>query len=229
MKARVTLWVVLSLLATAIALLCGCQAAEPTPVSIDTGLPATPDVATSTPPPVTPPASVDASVPAEWLIYDDAVYGFSIAYPADWMTKDLPMGGPGTPDDWPVQKMVVFFPASMAASLDRSGPPDPNAPAAIPPFSVEVCTGTVAQFRRAYPEPGMVEEGLEVNGLSMVVERDMNEDFNTVRYVYSQATTPDTRVVVVDAISGFSERAAANPEYLRIIARAAASVELAGE
>jgi len=211
--------VVLCPMVAAVLLLTGCDGALKTPEGVD----AAPQ---STSLPTTQPVSAESGVPADWQVYHDSVYGFRFSYPADWSYKVMDVGGPGVPDDWPVKAMVTFFPQSMTEALDRSGPPDPNAPPAIPPFSVEVCVGSMEQFRRAYPEPGMIEEGLELDGASMVVERETRDDRNTIRYVVSNPADPDVRVVLVDVITGFSERAEAEPAYLRVIAQAAASIEL---
>lgn len=176
-----------------------------------------------------PGAPAEAEPPADWQMYYDNVYGFNLAYPAGWQYKVMEMGGPGMSDDWPVKAIVSFFPAELADVMNHQGPPDPNAPPAIPPFNVEVFVGPMEQFRRAYAEPGQIEKGLVINGASMVVERDTYEDFNTVRYVYSHPADPNVRVVLVDVISGFKDRAAANPEYMDVIARVITTLEFAGE
>ncbi len=175
-----------------------------------------------------PAAPAEPGAPGDWQTFSDNVYGFNLAYPAGWQYKVQDMSGSGMPDDWPVKAAVSFFPESLAEAMNRQGPPDPNAPPAIPPFSVEVFVGATEEFRRAYPEPGLIEEEREINGASVVVERDTYEDFNTVRYVYTHPTAPNVRVVLLDVISGFTDRAAANPEYLDVIARVVASLEFIG-
>ncbi len=98
-----------------------------------------------------------------WQTYEDCDYGFRLLHPPAWSYKQMAMSGPGMPDDWPVISAVVFYPDSMAEALNHEGPPDPNAPNVVPPFSIEVYVGPQAEFRRAYPEPGATET-IDVNG-----------------------------------------------------------------
>ncbi|MBN2393489.1 MAG: hypothetical protein JXR84_22340 [Anaerolineae bacterium] len=231
MKTRFTICLCSILMILALAL-SGCTTA---PGDAATAPPAAPtDV-----PPTTEPVLVEPGTPpessADWQTYYDNVYGFRLAYPAGWQYKVQEMGGPGMPDDWPVKAIVSFFPAALADVMNHQGPPDPNAPPAVPPFNVEVFAGPMEEFRRAYAEPGLIEEGLVINGASMVVERDTADtehpydDFNTVRYVYSHPADPNVRVVLLDVISGFKDRATANPEYIEVIRRVITTLEFTGE
>ncbi len=220
MKAK---WVVFvgSMLILLVLVLSGCESLPATPEGVD----AAPKPTEAPPdPPAAPPVPADPETPSDWQSYEDSMYAFRIAYPADWTYKSMDMGGPGMPEDWPVEAIVTFFPQSLSEVLNREGPPDPNAPPAVPPFNIEVCVGPLEQFRRAYPEPGSVET-LEINGVSVTVERDTHEDFNTTRYVFTHPEDENIRVVLIDVISGFSERAKANPEYVDLLPRIFATFE----
>jgi len=227
MKTRFTVYLCSVLMVLALTL-SGCN---PAPGDAATASPVT---ATEVPPTtepilVEPEETPEPGVPADWQPYFDNVYGFRLAYPTDWQYKVMEMGGPGMPDDWPVKAIVSFFPTAMAEVMNHQGPPDPNAPPAVPPFNVEVFAGPMEQFRRAYPEPGQIEEGMVINGASMVVERDAYEDFNTVRYIYTHPADTQVCVVLLDVISGFKDRAAANPEYIEVIRRVITTLEFTGE
>lgn len=177
----------------------------------------------------TPGGTPNVGMPTDWQTYTDNIFGFRLGYPADWKYKVQEMGGSGMPDDWPVKAALIFFPEELAEAMNHEGPPDPNAPPAIPPFSVEVVVGSMEALRRVYPEPGRTDEGMVINGASVVVERDTYEDFNTVRYIATHPGDPNVRVVLLDVISGFKDRAAANPEAIEVIRRAVSTLEFTGE
>ena len=104
------------------------------------------------------------------------------------------------------------------------GPPDPNATNVVPPFSIEVCVGPEAEFRRAYPEPGSTET-INANGVVVTIERDTYEDLNTYRYVYQHPLDETIHVVLIDVITGFSQRAQKDPEVLALIPQIAANLQ----
>lgn len=165
---------------------------------------------------------------SEMQLYVDSQYGFQIAYPLDWTYKSTDMNGPGMPDDWPVESATLFFPASIADDMNREGPPDPNAPSVVAPFSIEVFVGPVEQFRRAYPDPA-IEETMQVNGIEVTIEKDNYDDYNSIRYIFSHPVDETIKVILVDVLSGFSDRVKANPEYSEIIQNVVTTFEFTGE
>ncbi len=143
-----------------------------------------------------------------WQTFTDAEYGFALSYPPDWTVKELEADGPGVPEDWPVVRVMQFFPSAWAEAL--SGSPDPNGPPAFAPLSLEVCVGPWEQFRRVYIEPSH-SESLVLGGEQVTLEREViNEQISLSRYVFQEPGNPDVRVVLIDYVSGFPDRAAGN-------------------
>ena len=148
--------------------------------------------------------------PEGWPVYRDETYGFALSYPPGWTVQEVPVDGPGTPDDWPIVETLLVLPAEWAAQLERKGPPDPTRPPVVAPLHVEVCVGPLAQYRRAYAEPGQ-SEAIEINGLSVSVERDVMSDQITLeRYVFTHPQDGELRVVLSDMLTGFQERVQGN-------------------
>lgn len=168
-------------------------------------------------PPATPEETVPdpssegkTEIPADWQTFVDEAYGFRLAYPADWMWRELEMGGAGQPDDWPVLRMVTLFPQAWEEALTPSGPPDPTAKPVVAPLGLEVFVGPEEQFRRAYVEPTRTETR-QVNGLTMVIEyEDMGPDFFVARYIFQDPQNPEVRVSLIDYLTGFPERLEGN-------------------
>ncbi len=163
-------------------------------------------------PQVAPSASTeqDAGQTANWQTFQDMEYGYTLRYPQDWAYQELSVTGPGMPDDFPIQRMLIFFPAAMAESLgnEGGGPPDPNQPPVIAPLHLQVCLGDETELRRAFSEPTTVETR-EVNGTPMVYEESaITAEIAEIRYIFQHPHNPDLRVVFSDAMTGFPERAA---------------------
>ena len=162
----------------------------------------------------------------DWPVISDETYGFQLAYPEDWMYKDLSPQGAGMPDDWPVERVVIFYPQAWADRFEHSGPPDPDAPPAIPALSLEVCVGSEEQFRRAYVEPDR-SETLTINGLEAIREETGTGNYVTVQYVFQDPANPDVRVVLIDNFSKFVDRAAEHPEIVELIPTIVTTFEFA--
>jgi hypothetical protein len=161
----------------------------------------------------------------DWLIFRDEEYGFQVKYPQDWTFKELEAKGPGVPDDWPVVRIVHFYPQLWAEELNSSGPPDPTQMTVVAPLQLEVCIGPIEQYRRAYPEPAK-REVREYSGTTMVVEQDaLSEQIALTRYVFQDPRNPDQRVVFSDMISGFADRANGNEAVAAIVPLAISSFE----
>jgi hypothetical protein len=159
-------------------------------------------------------------------IVSDETYGFRLWVPQDWTWKELPVEGPGMPDDWPVTRIVHLFPQAWEADLNRSGPPDPNAKPVVAPVQVEVCVGPDDQFRRVYPEPTNSEQ-LEVNGLPVIVEREVFDPMWLARYVFQDPQNPEVRVVLIDYLRGFPDRVTGNEALVERVPEIVATFEFA--
>ncbi|HDQ73513.1 MAG TPA: hypothetical protein ENN19_15670 [Chloroflexi bacterium] len=124
--------------------------------------------------------------------------------------------GSGVPDDWPLERMVIFFPQGWGECFERSGPPDPDAPPAIPAINLEVYLGSEAQYRRVYVEPD-VSEQVDVNGTPAIREEEIiSEQMRLLRYVFQPVDNDRLRVVLTDNYSGFTERASERARMRRL-------------
>ena len=152
------------------------------------------------------PANSEPVLREGWQRFTDDTYGFAFAYPGDWMTKSLPLEGPGMPDDWPIVQNVMLFPTEWAERFEQSGPPSPGAPPSYPAAMVEVIVGPQTQLRRVYPEPTRSER-VERNGYTLITEIDsVSDEIQLIRYVIQHPEDPELWIVVNDTISGFPDR-----------------------
>jgi hypothetical protein len=130
-------------------------------------------------------------------------YGFSFAVPAGWVAQPVQMGGPGMPDDWPVVQMWQVMPVAVAEQMAaQSGPPDPQAPPIVPPFSVEVVAGDQAAFDRVYVTAAATETAT-YGDKSVTVQQ---EQPGVTRYVMRHPNDPELWIVVIDWVTGFPGR-----------------------
>jgi hypothetical protein len=147
----------------------------------------------------------------DFLVFEDEAYGFRLRYPQDWVYQEVEAQLAG-PDDWPVKRIVNFFPQAWAERFEQDGPPDPEALPAVPAIILEVCVGSLEQFRRVYPEP-MAQEALQVNGVTAVRELEgVAGDVRLIRYVFTDPNDETLRVVLSDALSGLSDQHAGQGE-----------------
>jgi hypothetical protein len=162
-------------------------------------------------------SEADEARTADWQLFEDMDQGFRFKVPQDWAYKEMGTQGPGVPDDWPVLRSMIFFPQAWAERFEQSGPPDPEAPPAIAVVGLEVCVGPTDQFRRVYPEPTS-EQALEINGVTVVREAEASsEQAGLIRYVFQHPEDQDIRIVLSDALNGFSDRVEAYPELAALI------------
>jgi hypothetical protein len=159
----------------------------------------------------------------DWQVFEDEAYGFQLRIPQDWTYKEMQTEGPGVPADWPLERSLAFFPQAWAERFEQSGPPDPNAPLAIPVPSVEVYVGSIEQFRRAIMEPTASEE-LEINGTEGTREVEVvDNERQLIRYVFQHPDREDVRIVLVDALTGFKDRVEANGEVAELLSHVVAT------
>jgi hypothetical protein len=139
----------------------------------------------------------------------DEVYGYQVALPPDWTWKELPTQGPGTPEDWPVIRIIHLYPQAWDAQINRGGPPDPTAKPVVAPVQIEVVVGPPEQFRRVYPEP-TYSETIEREGLPVIVETDVFGERSLTRYVFTCPDAPELYVTLTDQLTGYPERVIGN-------------------
>ncbi len=143
-----------------------------------------------------------------------AAGGVFFNLPADWVHQ--PLETRGYPEDWPVQESVIFFPRAWADRFQHTGPPDPSAPPAVPPLTLEIFKGDAEQFRRVYVEP-VKQSILTSSTLEIKREAAGEERFQQIRYILADPNDPERRLVLTDNLNGFPERAVENPEISQII------------
>ncbi len=139
-----------------------------------------------------------------WAVYADAEHGFTFRYPPDWVLDPLPQDGPGVPDDWPVVGAFLLMPPEIAAELaDRSGPPDPNAPVVVAPFSLELVVGDRAAFDRTNPTADE-EETAVINDQTVLIRRSQP---GVVQVVWQPPGNDQLWLVFNDVVTEFPGRA----------------------
>jgi hypothetical protein len=168
---------------------------------------------------------MDEALTADWQVFEDEGYGFSLRFPQDWAYKEVATEGPGMPEDWPLERSVAFFPRAWAERFEQSGPPDPEAPPAVPAPGLEVYVGSEQAFRRAVIEP-TASDVLEVNGTEVIREVDaVNQTCQLIRYVFQHPDREDVRIVLTDALTGFEERLEGNRDVAEILSTIVATFE----
>jgi hypothetical protein len=154
--------------------------------------------------------------PADWVLFQDETYGFSLSMPADWTWKEMITQGPGVPDDWPVVRGVQFYPQAWDAEINRQGPPDPTAKPVVAPIQLEVVVGSADQFRRVYPQPTTSEQ-VEIGGMQVTVEREFSDSMSIARHVFQSPTDPELYVTLTDQLTGFADRVMGNEAVAEVI------------
>jgi hypothetical protein len=161
---------------------------------------------------------------ADWQVFEDTTHGFRFKYPQGWAYKELNAQGSGVPDDWPIERVVIFFPQAWAERFEQTGPPDPDAPPAVPAISLEVCVGPKEQFQRVYMEPTEREE-LSINGVTASREVEaVSDEIELIRYIFPSADEA-LHVVMNDALSGFPDRVVGNEDIVATIPLVAGTFE----
>jgi hypothetical protein len=171
-------------------------------------------------------AMVGSDPATGWSVLRDDTYGYEVAIPADWTWKEFPAHVAGMPDDWPSMRMAILYPQAWDAEINRSGPPDPNAKPVIAPVQLEVVVGPPTQFRRVYPEP-MQTEQVEINGLTVTVEKDIYDTMTLTRYVFASPESPEVYVTLTDQMTGFPDRVSGNEQVAEVVPAVVATLEFA--
>jgi len=158
----------------------------------------------------------EADSATDWPVLRDETYGFEVAYPPTWGFMDLPVydpgaGGPPTV----IERFLILYPAEWEERLKPGGEPDPNVPG-YPALSIEVCVGTMEEFRREFMELGG-SETVEINGLTALHEWDTYDDYNLIRTVFQHPANDTLRISLTDPVSGFSVRAEENEDIVSLI------------
>lgn len=136
--------------------------------------------------------------------FSEPDFGFSFAYPADWVIEPLNMSGPGQPEDWPVVAGWLVMPPDVAAALAAQGTPDPTAPVIVAPFNVELLLGDADAVARVY-RPLAEGEAAVINGHEVTL---LTEDPGYTHYVFPHPTRANTWVIVTDWVTEFPGREA---------------------
>ncbi len=62
-----------------------------------------------------PEQTMDKAPNVGWSTFSDEEFGFRFDYPSGWRYQELEAKGPGIPDDWPLERIVIFYPEEWAA------------------------------------------------------------------------------------------------------------------
>jgi hypothetical protein len=157
----------------------------------------------------------EADATADWPIFRDEAYGFQIAYPPGWGFMDLPLYDPGEGPPTVIQRIVIVYPQGWEERLKPGGEPDPNVDC-YPAFNIQVSVGTMEAYRREFMALA-ASETMEINGLGVLHEWDTRDDYNLAQYTFQHPTNGELRVTLTDPVSGFSQRAAENPDIVTLI------------
>ncbi len=132
-------------------------------------------------------------------------YGFSFSYPAGWVLQAQPMGGPGMPEDWPVQALWLLMPPEVADTLaGQSGQPDPAAPIIVAPFQIEVVVGDEQAMERVFYNFNDGEPAIFDGHQALVLRSDPGY----ASYVFAHPQRADTWLVITDWVTEFPGREA---------------------
>jgi hypothetical protein len=147
---------------------------------------------------VAPPASGSLAPASEsmqaWQIFVDDVYGFQIRYPEHWLFEEGELLPPEeTPEGQKALKRSLFF-----------QPQGWDGVAA--PLHIQTTYGTQEEFERLYV-PATATESLTINGYEVVKVIEDIGGVQVIRYIFQSPSDENLRVVALDYISGFPERA----------------------
>jgi hypothetical protein len=149
-----------------------------------------------------------------WQVFADEVYGFQIRFPAEWTFEEGQLLPPEeTPDAQKALKRLLFFQPRTWEGV-------------APPLHIQLTVGTHDEFARLYV-PASVSEHLIVNGLGVIREReDLGSGMEVIRYIFPSPTDETVRVVAVDYLSGFPERAAGQAEVIDALQQMLYTIQL---
>ena len=137
-----------------------------------------------------------------WQVLRDATYGFQIQYPGDWTYEEgqlLPVEE--RPDGVKALQRLLFF-----QPKDWDG--------VAPPLHIQVTEGTQEEFDRLYV-PATSAGNLEINGREVIKEiEDIGSGMEVIRYIFQSPTAENVRVVALDYLGGFPERATGNEQVM---------------
>jgi hypothetical protein len=140
-----------------------------------------------------------------WQTFADDDYGFVLRYPADWSYEEAELQPPEeTPDAEKALKRLLFF-----------QPDDWNG--AAPPLHVQVTEGNDEAYAKLHVPPDLTEV-LSIGDQKVVREVEgLGSDLEVIRYVIPSPANPNLRIVALDYISGFPERAEGNLDVVEIL------------
>lgn len=140
-----------------------------------------------------------------WQVFVDEEYGFQVRFPEDWTYEESPPVplGMEVPDSQKALKRVLFFQPQAWDGV-------------APPLHIQVTEGTEEEFSRLYV-PATSVQNLELNGYAVVKEIEDIGGMQVIRYIFHSPTDGSVRIVALDYISGFPDRAAGNDDVMGIL------------
>ena len=148
-----------------------------------------------------------------WQTFFDDGYGFQLRYPPDWTVEELRLWLPEeTPDAQKALKRAIVF--------QPQGWDD-----VAPPLHVQVTQGTAEEYALLHV-PATTTEELIINGNRVVKEvEDLGSGLAVTRYVYTSPMDKNTRIVLLDYISGFPERRTGNEGVQQLLLQTLSSFQ----
>jgi hypothetical protein len=128
-----------------------------------------------------------------WPVLWDPEYGFEVRYPDGWVVADVDVAD----EDAPVVRAYALSPANWEQAWN--------------PIVVEISQGTQEAFRQHYKEPGATESR-SIGPLTYNYETVGQQGSAEHLAVFQSRDNPDVRIVIRDAVSGFSDRAGAGAD-----------------
>jgi hypothetical protein len=136
------------------------------------------------------------------VVFSSEDHGFSFAYPDGWILAEQDLESPGMPEDWPVVASWLLMPPDVAKTLESATEAsDPNSPAIVPPFEIEVVAGDIQALQRVYPETSGQAMSFGKNQATIV---SMEPGYRHA--IFAHSTRPNLWVVFTDWVTGFPGR-----------------------
>jgi hypothetical protein len=148
-----------------------------------------------------------------WQIFADLDHGFQLAFPPSWTFEELELLPPEERADAEkaLERVLVFYPQGWDG--------------VAPPLHVQVTRGTAEEFALLYVPPTSTEE-LAINGNRVLkAVEGFGDGIEVTRYVFMNPADENIRIVLLDYISGFSERATGHEDVVDVIQQVLFTVE----
>jgi hypothetical protein len=148
----------------------------------------------------------------DWESFVDEQYGFRLRFPKEWGYEESPPMPPGeVPDGMKALKRVLFFQPQGWDGV-------------APPLHIQVTEGTEEEFEWLYA-PAAATENIRINDSDVIKAIEDGGGIQVIRYIFPSPNDESVRVVAIDYISGFPDRAEGNDDVVHILQQILHTVE----